>query len=36
MLSDDPTSIPITRWALEKGKPYLYMIATLIGEAKEA
>ena len=36
MLSDAPTSIPITRWALRKGKPYLYMIADLIGEAKEA
>jgi hypothetical protein len=36
MLSDDPTSIPIPRWALEKSKPYLYMIAVLIGEAKEA
>ena len=36
MLSDAPTSIPITRWALEKSKPYLYMIAVLIGEAKEA
>ena len=35
MLSDAPTSIPITRWALRKGKPYLYMIADLIGEAKE-
>jgi hypothetical protein len=36
MLSDAPTSIPITRWALRKGKPYLYMIADLIGEAKGA
>jgi hypothetical protein len=36
MLSDDPTSIPITRWALRKGKPYLYMISNFIGEAKEA
>jgi hypothetical protein len=36
MLSDNPTSIPITRWALSKGKPYLYMIADFIGEAKEA
>ena len=35
MLSDAPTSIPITRWALEKAKPYLYMIADFIGEAKE-
>ena len=36
MLSDNPTSIPITRWALSKGKPYLYMISDLIGEVKEA
>ena len=34
-LSDDPTSIPITRWALDKAKPYLYIIADLIGEAKK-
>ena len=36
MLSDDPTSIPITRWALDKAKPYLYIIGDLIGKAKEA
>ena len=36
MLSAAPTSIPITRWALRKGKPYLYMISDFIGEAKEA
>jgi hypothetical protein len=36
MLSDHPTSIPITRWALDKAKPYLYIIGDLIGEAKEA
>ena len=36
MLSDAPTSIPITRWALKKGKAYLYMISDLIGVAKEA
>jgi hypothetical protein len=36
MLSDNPTSIPITRWALKKAKPYLYMISDFIGEAKEA
>ncbi len=35
-LSSEPTSIPITRWALDKAKPYLYIIADLIGEAKEA
>lgn len=36
MLSDEATSIPITRWALDKAKPYLYMIGGLIREAKEA
>jgi hypothetical protein len=36
MLSAAPTNIPITRWALRKGKPYLYMISDFIGEAKEA
>jgi hypothetical protein len=36
MLSDALTSIPITRWALRKAKPYLYTISDLIGEAKEA
>jgi hypothetical protein len=35
MLSDAPTSIPITRWALDKAKPYLYIISDLVGEAKE-
>ena len=35
MLSAAPTSIPITRWALRKSKPYLYMISDFIGEAKE-
>ena len=34
MLSDNPISIPITRWALSKGKPYLFMISDLIEEAK--
>jgi hypothetical protein len=36
MLSDAPTTIPITRWALKKAKPYLYIISALIAEAKEA
>ena len=36
MLSAALTSIPITRWALAKAKPYLYMISDFIGEAKEA
>jgi hypothetical protein len=36
MLSNEATSIPITRWALDKAKPYLYMIGNLVGEAKEA
>jgi hypothetical protein len=35
MLSDALTTIPITRWALAKAKPYLYIIADFIGEAKE-
>ena len=35
MLSSDPTSIPITSWALDKAKPYLYIIADLIREAKK-
>jgi hypothetical protein len=35
LLSGDATSIPITRWALDKAKPYLYIIGDLIGEAKE-
>ena len=34
MLSAALTSIPITRWALRKAKPYLYSISDLIGEAK--
>ena len=34
-LSDKPTSIPITRWALARAKPYLYMVCRFIGEAKE-
>jgi hypothetical protein len=35
MLSAALTTIPITRWALAKSKPYLYMISDFIGEAKE-
>ena len=35
MLSASLTTIPITRWALAKSKPYLYMISDFIGEAKE-
>jgi hypothetical protein len=35
MLSNDVTSIPITRWALDKAKPYLYIISDFIREAKE-
>ena len=30
------TTIPITRWALAKAKPYLYMVSDFIGEAREA
>ena len=35
MLSAALTTIPITRWALAKSKPYLYMVSDFIGEAKE-
>jgi hypothetical protein len=35
MLSAALTTIPITRWALAKSKPYLYMISDFIGESKE-
>jgi hypothetical protein len=34
-LSAALTTIPITRWALAKSKPYLYMVSDFIGEAKE-
>ena len=34
-LSAALTTIPITRWALAKSKPYLYMISDFIGEAQE-
>jgi hypothetical protein len=36
MLSVALTTIPITRWALAKAKPYLYIISDFIGEAREA
>ena len=35
MLSEQVTTIPITRWALSKAKPYLYVIGDLIRKAKE-
>ena len=35
MLSGEATTIPITRWALDKAKPYLYIISNFISEAKE-
>ena len=35
MLSAALTTIPITRWALTKAKPYLYTIGDLIRKAKE-
>jgi hypothetical protein len=35
-LSNDPESIPITRWALKKYKPYVYMLGELVRGAKEA
>jgi hypothetical protein len=34
-LSAALTTIPITRWALAKSKPYLYMVSDFIGEAKK-
>ncbi len=33
-VSNDPDSIPITRWALEKYKPHLQILAELVREAK--
>lgn len=35
-LSTQPDSIPITRWALKKYEPHLYMLGKLVREAKEA
>jgi hypothetical protein len=35
MLSEQVTTVPITRWALSKAKPYLYIIGDLIRKAKE-
>ena len=35
-LSNNPNSIPITRWALDKYRPHLYILAELVKEAKEA
>jgi hypothetical protein len=35
-LSNNPDSIPITRWALDKYRPHLYILAELVKEAKEA
>ncbi len=35
MLSEQVTTVPITRWALSKAKPYLYIIEDLIRKAKE-
>jgi len=34
-LSNCPDTIPITRWSLEKHKPYLYMLEELVRQAKE-
>ena len=36
MLSAALTTIPITRWALTKAKPYLHLIGGFIGEGKKA
>jgi hypothetical protein len=35
-LSSDPTSIPITRWQLDKYKPHLRALSELVREAREA
>lgn len=34
-LSNEPTSIPITRWQLDRYKPHLYVLEKLAREAKE-
>ncbi len=35
-LSNDPTSIPVTRWQLDKYRPYLLELSELVREAREA
>jgi hypothetical protein len=35
-LSSDPTSIPITRWQLERYRPHLLELSELVREAREA
>src|ERR671933_2393886 len=35
-LSSDPTSIPITRWQLERYRPHLLAVSGLVRETKEA
>jgi hypothetical protein len=35
-LSNDRTSIPITRWQLDKYKPHLHILQELVREAREA
>lgn len=34
--SNDPISIPIAKWAVEKYKPHLYALKELVRESKEA
>jgi hypothetical protein len=34
-MSNHPDTMPITRWALQKYRPHLYMLAELVREAKE-
>src|SRR5215204_5556940 len=35
-LSNDPTSIPITRWQLDRYRPHLLELSELVREAREA
>ena len=35
-LSNDPTSIPITRWQLERYRPHLLRLSELVREARQA
>ena len=35
-LSNDPTSIPVTKWQLDRYKPHLRALSALVREAREA
>ena len=35
-LSNDPTSIPVTKWQLDRYKPHLHALSELVREAREA